>query len=165
MIKVLLVDPNKGRNKASFQHFKAYARIFEQVGIKFVTYGNHDFVFLGNENFQLRKERLDTSIEYGITEVNKHRAPTFLIDSSDSTSIVGSYEILIHSNARMLFKNQLLYRDEYKKLYTMIRRSLIGPIIKVEYIEIEKIFSGRIKYMKNFKDLKHTDISQIQIGV
>mgnify|MGYP003647410501 CR=1 FL=1 len=115
MIKILLPDSTKGRNKAAFRYFKQYAGVFQAMGIEFTSYGSsYDFVFLGNENFQLRKGSLEASIQFGVDNVNKYNKPVYLIDATDSTSLVGAYEVLKRSRARYLFKNQLLNRDDYK---------------------------------------------------
>ena len=115
MIKILLHEPELPRNKIAYHQFVAFRKLFYEMGLEFVDYGNHDFVFMGDDSFINRKIGLDQSIEFGIDQVNKQRAAVFLFDSSDSTSLLGSYEVLENTNARHLFKNQLLSKEDYKK--------------------------------------------------
>jgi hypothetical protein len=115
MIKILLPNSDKGRNRASFAPFIRYKKLFELIGVRFVTFGKHDLVFLGNEDFQNRKLPLQDSIEYGINNVSKYNTTVFLIDSSDSTSLMGSIEILQALENTFLVKNQMMVRHHYSE--------------------------------------------------
>lgn len=113
MIKILLPNANKGRNKASFAPFLRFKNFFKAIEVDFRTYGKTDFVFLGNEDFQNRKLSVDDSINYGLDQIAKQKAKTYLIDSSDSTSLFGLYDIVKNSNA-VLVKNQITDKKTYQ---------------------------------------------------
>lgn len=115
MLRVLLDQPKRGRNRAAYQYFVKYKQLFKLLGIEFVEQGSHDFVFMGDDSYVDRKLSLEDSIDYGINAVNSHNKPVFLFDSSDSTSIMGSYEVFTATNARYLFKNQMASREQYAK--------------------------------------------------
>jgi hypothetical protein len=67
----------------------------------------HDFID--------KKRTLSESIEYGLETISKISGDYFLFDGSDSTSMMGSYEVFEKSNAIYLFKNQILKdRTAYK---------------------------------------------------
>ena len=50
----------------------------------------------------------------GLENLSKITGDYFLFDGSDSTSLMGAYEVFDKSNAMYLFKNQLLSREDYK---------------------------------------------------
>ena len=76
-----------------------------------------DYLFVGMNDFINKKLPLQDSIDWGVENLNKvtEGGDYFLFDGSDSTSLMGSIEVLEQSNAIYLFKNQLLKREEYKK--------------------------------------------------
>ena len=51
----------------------------------------------------------------GLGNLSKKTGDYFLFHGGDSTSIVGAYEVFIESNAKFLFKKQLLSREDYKE--------------------------------------------------
>lgn len=110
MIKIRLHNVDKGRNKRAYAMFLDNVRAFSAIGIQFVNYGNADFTFIGPEDFANRKLSLQDSVNWGLDNVQKLQGQNkSIIDSGDSTSLMGSVEILINSpSIRYLFKNQLL---------------------------------------------------------
>jgi len=112
MIKVGIVNPYKGRNIPTFKPFFLYRELFKEIGIEFVNPSNtsYDFMFIGMEDFIYKKLPLSKSIDKGVKNVNKYSesGPVFLFDGSDSTSLMGSIEVLRKTNSLKLFKNQLL---------------------------------------------------------
>ena len=71
----------------------------------------HDFID--------KKTSLQDSIEYGLENLSKISGDYFLFDGSDSTSLMGAYEVFIESNAKYLFKKQLLSQKNYKEKTTI----------------------------------------------
>jgi hypothetical protein len=115
MIKIKLTNWNVGRNEPTFRPFLLYSRQFLDIGVQFVQDGSYDYEFLGMYDFINKKIPLNESIAYGIEQVNKRDGNCYLFDGSDSTSLMGAWEIVQNTNVLGLFKNQLLDRQEYKK--------------------------------------------------
>jgi len=116
MITIKIINPTKGRNEPTFRPFVHASELFRQVGINLVESGDCDFVFVGMADFIDRKVSLQDSIDKGIEFISQFGDKCFLFDGSDSTSLLGAYEVLVGSNARYLFKNQLLKeRTAYKQ--------------------------------------------------
>lgn len=115
MIKIKIVNPFKGRNEPTFRPFVLAQELFHQAGIVFTEGSDYDLVFVGMADFINRKVSLQESTEQGIEFIKEYGDKCFLFDGSDSTSLLGGYEVLVGSNARFLFKNQLLKeRTSYK---------------------------------------------------
>lgn len=115
MIKVGIINLTKGRNEPTFRPLVIYQNLFREVGIEFTDLDKSvDFLFIGMEDFIDKKSSLDHSIERGVEFLNKLNTPFFLFDGSDSTSLMGSIEVMRETNPIYLFKNQLLDFDNYK---------------------------------------------------
>ena len=70
----------------------------------------HDFID--------KKRSLQESIDYGLENLSKITGDYFLFEGSDSTSLMGGYEVFEQSDAIYLFKNQILRtREDYKVSY------------------------------------------------
>jgi hypothetical protein len=65
-------------------------------------------------DFLDKKKPLQESVEWGLENLSKITGDYFLFDGSDSTSLMGAYEVFDKSDAMYLFKNQLLSREDYK---------------------------------------------------
>lgn len=115
MVKIKLRNWNKGRNIQTFRPFLLHASLFAQNGIQFVEEGDYNFEFIGMADFLDKSLPLEESIQKGLKMLEEIKAPYFLFDGSDSTSLMAAYEVLINSQATYLYKNQLLPREEYKK--------------------------------------------------
>ena len=75
---------------------------------------DYDYMFLGAHDILNKGIGLQESIEYGLENCSKITGDYFIFDGSDSTSLMGSYEVLEQSDAMFLFKNQLLRnREDY----------------------------------------------------
>jgi len=114
MIRIKLRNWNKGRNIQTFRPFVLHTSLFYQAGIQFVEEGDCDFEFIGMEDFINKKLPLSESISKGLELLATIEKPYFLFDGSDSTSLMGAYEVFTQSQAIHLYKNQLLSREEYK---------------------------------------------------
>ena len=114
MITIKLHNWDKGRNEPTFRPFLFAQKLFSEVGIQFTDSGRYDFIFVGMADFLNKKVSLEQSIEEGLAEISDYGNKCFLFDGSDSTSLMGAYEVLTQSKARYLFKNQLLKnREDY----------------------------------------------------
>jgi len=113
MIKIKLTNWNKGRNNSTFRPFLMYAQHFNEIGVQFVENGSYDFEFIGMEDFLDKKIPLRESIDMGVNEINKRNGNCYLFDGSDSTSLMAAWEVMERTNAHVLFKNQILSRENY----------------------------------------------------
>ena len=116
MIKVKILNAHKGRNEPTFRPL-TFIRdmLYTDYSIELTTDDDFDFLFVGMEDFIDKKKSLQDSIDYGLENLSKITGDYFLFDGSDSTSLMGAYEVFEQSDAIYLFKNQLLNREEYKK--------------------------------------------------
>lgn len=118
MLRIRLVDSDKGRNRATYRGFLMYKRLFNDVGIDFIIAGDGrdswDISILGDECFINRRAKsLQESIDYGLERLHDIDGRYMLYDGSDSPSILGSYEVFENSNAERLIKNQMYAKDVY----------------------------------------------------
>ena len=115
MIKIKLTNWNKGRNEPTFRPLLIHQNTFSDIGIQFVDKGSYDFEFIGMADFINKKISLKDSINYGLEYINNLEGDYFLFDGSDSTSIMGAYEVFQQSNAKYLFKSAKTTIEQYKK--------------------------------------------------
>ena len=115
MIKIKLTNWNKDRNEPTFRPLLLNQQLFSQVGIQFVEGGSHDFEFVGMSDFLDKSMSLEDSINYGLECISKKDGDYFLFDGSDSTSIMGAYEVFKESNAIYLFKSAKTTIEQYNK--------------------------------------------------
>jgi hypothetical protein len=116
MIKVKIKDPMVGKNSISFLGFVLLKDILRDYSIDITDSEDYDYMFLGAHDILNKGLSLQDSIDYGLENCNKITGDYFIFDGSDSTSLMGSYEVLEQSDAMFLFKNQLLKnREDYKK--------------------------------------------------
>tara|TARA_R110002153_G_scaffold92084_2_gene223878 strand:- start:12702 stop:13745 length:1044 start_codon:yes stop_codon:yes gene_type:complete len=115
MIKVKILNPTLGRNEITFRPLIQNRNRLKDYSIDITDSDDYDFLFVGMHDFLDKKKTLEESIDYGLSSLSKISGDYFLFDGSDSTSLMGSYEVFSQSNAIYLFKNQLLKsRDLYK---------------------------------------------------
>jgi len=114
MIKVKILNSTKGRNEPTFRPLLFVKDMLRDYSIDITESDDFDFLFVGMEDFIDKKKPLKESIEWGLENLSKITGDYFLFDGSDSTSLMGAYEVFEQSNATYLFKNQLLSREEYK---------------------------------------------------
>lgn len=116
MIKIKVLNYGKGRNEPTFRIFALTQNLFREIGVEFTNGDDFDFIFIGMQDFIFKNLSLQESIDTGLSNIEQYGDKAFLFDGQDSTSLLGSYEVLRDSNARLLFKNQLLKnREDYKK--------------------------------------------------
>lgn len=150
MLRIKLVDSDKGRNRATYRGFLMYKDLFNDVGIDFIIAGDirssWDISILGDECFINRRAKsLQESIDYGLNRLHDIDGRYMLYDGSDSPSILGSYEVFENSNAEKLIKNQIYAKDVY---------SIPSPLGK-EWWNMSAIDAGRED--KIFYDVKRYD--------
>ena len=114
MIKVKILNPTKGRNEITFRPLLQNKEELRNYSIDITNSDTYDFLFVGMHDFLDKKKPLQESIEYGLNNLEKITGDYFLFDGSDSTSLMGAYEVFTNSNAIYLFKNQIL---KERKMY------------------------------------------------
>ena len=115
MIKIKILNPTKDRNEPTFRPFAFIQQRLSDYSIQFTDSDDFDYLFVGMSDFLDKKKSLQESIDYGLENLSKITGDYFLFDGSDSTSLMGAYEVFEQSDAIYLFKNQLLNRQDYKK--------------------------------------------------
>ena len=118
MIKVKIQNPFIARNNHTFSPFYVYKTLLKEYSIDITDSNDYDYLFVGMNDFINKKLPLQKSIDFGLNNLSKITGDYFLFDGSDSTSLMGAYEVLENSNAIYLLKNQLLpNREDYKIPY------------------------------------------------
>jgi len=117
MIKVKIQNPTKGRNEPTFRPlFFIKEQLKNHYSIEITESDDFDYLFVGMEDFINKSIPLQDSINKGLENISHITGDYFLFEGSDSTSLMGGYEVLEQSNAISLFKNQLLpTKEHYKK--------------------------------------------------
>lgn len=87
--------------------------LLNSMGVSFTEDTYADFTFVNHRDYMDYKVSFEESCEKGIKLVKSLHNPV-LFDSSDSTALVGSVEVLEGANAIGLLKNQLLDIGSYE---------------------------------------------------
>ena len=114
MIKIKLNNWNKGRNNHTFRPFLIYSQQFIDIGVQFVEDGSYDYEFIGMADFINKKVSLQESIDTGVDYLANKTGDYFLFDGSDSTSLLGAYEVFKESKAHYLFKTAKTTQAQYR---------------------------------------------------
>jgi hypothetical protein len=118
MIKVKIDNPSIDRNIPTFAPFFRCKDLLRDYSIEITDSDDFDYLFVGMHDFIDKQIPLRDSIDYGLENLSKISGDYFLFDGSDSTSLMGAYEVLTESNALYLFKHQKLKnKDDYKVPY------------------------------------------------
>ena len=118
MIKIKIQNYALGRNEPTFRPFLFIQNMLRDYSIEFTNSNDFDYLFIGMHDFIDKKKTLQDSIDYGLENLSKVTGDYFLFEGSDSTSLMGGYEVFEKSDAIYLFKNQMLpSQDAYKVPY------------------------------------------------
>jgi hypothetical protein len=98
------------------------ASVFEDIGVKFVSSGNHDLVWIGQASFLNKKEPLEVSATNGYNFCKQFSEPIMMFDGQDSHTLIGTSEVvskLIDDGTppAALLKNTLLSKEMYTNGY------------------------------------------------
>lgn len=116
MLKVKIKDPLTGKNTNSFIGFLYMKEFLREYHIDITDSDDYDFLFIGANEFYKKGETLENSIEYGLENTSKISGDFLMFDGSDSTSLIGAYEVFKESNALFLMKNAKLRESQmYRK--------------------------------------------------
>jgi|TARA_B100001971_G_C18262560_1_gene588369 hypothetical protein len=118
LIKIKIPNPFQGRNEPTFRPLFFAKDVLKDYSIEITESDDFDYLFIGMHDFMNKKVSLTESIEYGLNNLSKISGDYFLFEGTDSTSLMGAYEVFEQSDAIYLFKNQMLgTREEYKVPY------------------------------------------------
>ena len=116
MIKVKLTDSSNMKCFSGLIHTKDLLRDYS---IDITDSDDYDYEFVHADEFVNLSLPLQESIDRGIDNLSKKSGDYFLFHGGDSTSIMGAYEVFIESDAKFLFKKQLLSQYDYKNKTTI----------------------------------------------
>jgi len=162
MIKVKILNPNFDRNIPTFNPLIRVKDMLKDYSIELTDSDDFDYMFVGMSDFIDKKKPLQESIEYGLENLSKITGDYFLFDGSDSTSLMGAYEVFEQSNAIYLLKNQKFNtREEYKTPYAFNKYFFgSGSDLDLSY-DIPEDMWNRIKfthinlgYWNNYRNLQ-----------
>ena len=129
MIKVKILNPIKSWNEPTFRPLLFIKDMLRDYSIDITDSDDYDFLFVGMHDFINKKISLERSIEYGLETLSNISGDYFLFDGSDSTSLMGAYEVFEQSDAIYLFKNQKFKtREEYKIPYAF-NKYFLGVVV------------------------------------
>lgn len=110
MIKLKLSDETNMKCFSGLIHAK---NILPDYSIELTTDSSYDFELIDSNQFFSTGMPFNDSISRGIENLQNKSGDYFLVHGGDSTSIAGVYEVFKQSNAKYLFKKQLLTREKY----------------------------------------------------
>ena len=93
--------------------------LLEDYSIDITDSDDYDYEFVDATQFVDLSLPLKDSIDMGLENLSKKSGDYFLFHGGDSTSIMGAYEVFIESNAKYLFRKQLLSQEDYKEKTTL----------------------------------------------
>lgn len=116
MIKIKLSDNNDMKCFSGLLHTR---QMLPDYSIQITDSNDYDYEFLGTNEFVNSSLPLKDSIDQGLEKLSKKSGDIFLFHGGDSTSIMGAYEVFKESNAKFMFKKQLLSQNDYKEITTL----------------------------------------------
>ena len=122
MIKIRLTDPS---NMKCFSGLLQTRDLLRDYSIDITDSSDYDYEFVDASEFMNLSLSLEKSIDQGRENMAKKSGDYFLFHGGDSTSIMGAYEVFVESNAKYLFKKQLLSQEDYKE-ETIINKWFFG---------------------------------------
>jgi len=116
MIKIKLSD---NQNIKCFSGLIVARDMLRDYSIDITDSDDYDYEFVDANQFLKLSLPLQESIDWGLENLSKKSGDYFLFHGGDSTSIMGVYEVFVESNAKYLFKKQLLSQEDYKEKTTL----------------------------------------------
>ena len=116
MIKIRLSD---NQNMKCFSGLVISKDMLMDYSIDITDSDDYDYEFIAATEFLDLSLPLKDSIDWGLENLSKKSGDYYLVHGGDSTSIMGVYEVFIESDAKYLFKKQLLSQDDYREKTTL----------------------------------------------
>ena len=128
MIKIKLIEPHIHRNETTFRPFLFAQNTLKDIGIEFTDSDDYDYAWVAQASIIDKKVSLEQSIEKGVDFISKISGDYMIIDGQDSTSLIGTVDVLRESNALLLLKNSYLKDfDLYSLLFLYMITSVLPP--------------------------------------
>ena len=176
MIKIKLSD---NKNMKCFSGLILSKDILRDYSIELTESNDYDYEFISANEFVKSSLPLKESIDWGLNNISKKSGDYFLFHGGDSTSIMGVYEVFIESNAKFLFKKQLLSQNDYKINSTLNKWFFgTGTILDRGYDIPDEIYSKikltgynvahnwpQLQQMHNGFDDREIDVCAIYQGI
>jgi len=112
MIKIKLSQPD---NMKCFAGLLITRDLLKEYSIDITASDDYDYEFVDTSQFVDLRLPLEDSINYGLEKLSKKTGDYFLFHGGDSTSLMGVYEVFVQSDAKFLFKKQILSQEDYKE--------------------------------------------------
>ena len=116
MIKIKLSNSADIKNFSGLIHSKD---LLSDYSIQLTDSNDYDYEFLDTNQYVKNSLPLNESIEWGLENLQKYKGDYFLFHGGDSTSIMGAYEVFKDSDAKYMFKKQMLSQIDYKEPYAL----------------------------------------------
>ena len=132
MIKIKIQNPTLYRNEPTFRPFGFIQDKLRDYSIEFTDSDDFDYMFIGMHDFIDKKKSLQESVDYGLENLSKITGDYFLFEGSDSTSLMGGFEVFEQSNATYLFKNQMLFfiKNQLNIAIITFRRYILANLVR-----------------------------------
>ena len=122
MIKIKLIEPETHRNECTFWPYVSIKDTLEEIGLKFTVGDSYDYAWIAQASIIDQTLSYADAVNKGIEFLSKFTGDYMIIDGQDSTSLMYTYDIFKHTNARRLLKTSLLKnRALYKQGYAFGR--------------------------------------------
>tara|TARA_R110000851_G_scaffold155423_1_gene297835 strand:+ start:5224 stop:6237 length:1014 start_codon:yes stop_codon:yes gene_type:complete len=162
MIKIKLSD---SQNMKCFSGLILSKDILSDYSIQLTESNDYDYEFVAANEFLNLSLPLEESIDWGLKNISKKSGDYFLFHGGDSTSIMGVYEIFIQSNAKYLFKKQMLSKDDYKEITTLNKWFFGNGTILDRGYDIPDTIYSKIKLTGYNVAHNWSHLQQMQTGV
>tara|TARA_B100002019_G_scaffold103234_1_gene88897 strand:- start:3339 stop:4364 length:1026 start_codon:yes stop_codon:yes gene_type:complete len=150
MIKVKIQNPTEDRNRPTFAPFFRCLNLLKDYSIEITKSDDFDYLFVGMNDFIDKQISLKDSVNYGLENLSKISGDYFLFDGSDSTSLMGAYEVFKDSDAIYLFKNQKLKNKDHYKVPYAFNKFFFGSGSEIDLsYDITDDDWSRIKFSHN----------------
>ena len=139
MIKIKLSDPNDHKNFSGLILNKDRLRDYS---IELTTSSDYDYEFISQKRYLDLSVPLAQSIDMGLEYLSQKSGDYFLFHGADSTSLLGAYEVFSQSNAKALFKKQILSQSDYKHASVLNKWFFgTGDILNIGYDIPDNMYS------------------------
>ena len=120
MLQIRVLNHLLDRNEPTFRPLQFIHSRLRDYSIELTTSRDCDYTLVGMHDFIDKSVPLQESVDRGLNNLSMIDGEYILVDGSDSTSLLGGYEVLEQSDALCLLKNQKFYtREEYKTPYSL----------------------------------------------
>ena len=109
MLQIRVLSHLLDRNEPTFRPLQFIHSRLRDYSIELTTSRDCDYTLVGMHDFIDKSVPLQESVDRGLNNLSMIDGEYILVDGSDSTSLLGGYEVLEQSDALCLLKNQKFY--------------------------------------------------------